>query len=98
MAFNAKLGAIASGADANDLLPGIGPISVLGIIHFSRISYCCSDFREETFSLYGEQIVNQLLLTDILHCQLYSTKRVIRYCVFGEFLLKVDVFGFRWPV
>ncbi|XP_024401478.1 protein TIC110, chloroplastic [Physcomitrium patens] len=30
LAFNAKLGAIASGADANDLLPGIGPISVLG--------------------------------------------------------------------
>jgi len=35
LAFNEKLGAIASEADAGDLVPGIGPISVLGepILH-----------------------------------------------------------------
>jgi len=30
LAFSAKLGAIASAADAGDLVPGIGPISILG--------------------------------------------------------------------
>lgn len=54
LVFNVKLGVIVFGVDVNDFFFGIGFISVLGIIYFFWIFYCCSDFREEIFSLYGE--------------------------------------------
>ena len=40
LAFNEKLASIASQADAGDLVPGIGPISVLGMFYPSR-PFCC---------------------------------------------------------
>lgn len=43
LAYNAKLAAVATQADASDLMPGIGPVSVLGTcLHNSSSTYSIS--------------------------------------------------------
>jgi hypothetical protein len=74
LAFNEKLGAIASQADAGDLVPSIGPISVLGEPILHGLSF--AKFIQKYWGCGYE-------------LSLHASSHVIELCAFANFLLKV---------